>query len=249
MSQFPATLSVPASTISFLMLATICLSPAWPSEQKSNAIPVVRWTDGAAGSSFSRTDDGKYRYDLKDHETEISIAIDSQELEKVRHRPLPIFAIRLDAHYSGQKSLELDTDHIALEFVDHYQVVNSALDPDELGSRIQNDIDNLTDEIAHEVRKHPEKKQEQELLLQTHLKDLTDLVGFISLYCLRPATLDAGNPVMGGWVFFSAKSKWIGRWKSQEEFVLRVPIDNKIFEFPFALPSRKGELILRRREN
>ncbi len=210
---------------------------------------IVRWNKASANSTFSSTADGKYNYVLKDADIEISIAMDSQELEKVHHRPLPLFALRMDVRYTGQKTLPFTTDHIALEFVDHYQVINPALDPDELAMRIQNDIDNLTDETAHQVRKRPGQKEEQEGLLQTHLKDMTDLVGFISLYCLRPATLDSGNPTVGGWVFFSTKSKWIGKWKPQEEFVLQVPVENKIFEFPFALPPRKGDLVLRRRED
>lgn len=199
------------------------------------------------GSTFSRTADGKYVYTLKDDVSEVAIAIDSQELEKVRHRPLPVFSIHLDAHYTGEKSLELTPSLITLEFVNHFQVVNKALDPDELTARIQSDIDNLGDETEHEVRKHPEKGQEKNSLLQAHLKDMTDLVGFISMYSLRPTTLNSGNTTANGWIFFSTKSKWIGKWKPQEGFILRVPLGDKIFEFPFALPPNKGDMILRRR--
>lgn len=236
----------PRATL-LLLLATILIAPVSASTTKSESKSVVRWTEGAHGSAFFRTADGKYVYDLKDGDLEISIAIDSQELEKVRHRPLPVFSVRLDAHYTGQKSLEFGPDHITLEFANHYQVVNSALDPEELGARIQKDIDNLSDETAHKVREHPDKKQEQESLLQAHLKDMTDLLGFISLYGLRGETLNPGNSMTGGWIFFSTKSKWIGKWKAREGFVLRVPVDDKIFEFPFALPPNKGDLILRRR--
>ena len=38
------------------------------------------------------------------------------------------------------------------------------------------------------------------------------------------------------------------RLKKQEEFILRVPLAGKMFEFPFRLPPSEGELILRRRE-
>jgi hypothetical protein len=48
-------------------------------------------------------------------------------------------------------------------------------------------------------------------------------------------------------VYFSASSKWIGGWKKQEEFILRIPVANRIIEFPFALPPSEGDLLLRRR--
>lgn len=231
-----------------LLILLSILGAVAASKQNSPAMPAVRWSEGKPGSTFTSTADGKYLYGLKDGDLEITIAVDSQELEKVHHRPLPVFGLRIEAHYSGQKSLDLTTDHVTLEFVRHYQVVNSSLDPDELSTRIQNDADNLSDEVEHDVRKHPKKKQEQESLLQSHLKDMTDLMGFISLHCLRPVTLDPGNPETVGWVFFSAKNKWIGGWKPQEEFILHVPVKDRIFEFPFTLPPHKGDVVLRRRD-
>ncbi len=246
MFQFTGTFPKFVSCLLLLVLPTILGGSILP-PQKSEGKSVVRWTAGARDSAFSRTSDGKYGYSLKDDDCEIAIAIDSQELEKVRHRPIPIFTIRLDAHYTGQKSIELTPDTMTLEFADHFQVVSKTLDPDELTTRIQNDIDTLGDETEHEVRKHPEKKQEKDSLLQAHLKDMTDLVGFISLHSLRSTTLNPGNPMTGGWIFFNTKSKWIGRWKAQEELVLRVPVAGKIFEFPFGLPPSKGDMILRRR--
>ena len=60
--------------------------------------------------------------------------------------------------------------------------------------------------------------------------------------------LDRANPQVSGWVFFSTDSKWLGKWKAQEEFVLRLPLDGKVFEFPFKLPPEEGELLLRKRE-
>ncbi len=247
MSTFPRTFPKLVSSLLLLVLPALFGGTVSSAEPRSAGNSVVRWTAGVPGSSFSRTADGKYVYSLKDDDFEIAIAIDSQELEKARHRPVPIFAIRLDAHYTGQKSVEMSTDPITLEFVSHFQTVNKTLDPDELANRIQNDIDNLGSETEHEVRKHPEKKEEKDSSLQAHLKDMTDLVGFISLYSLRAATLSPGSSTVGGWILFSTKSKWIGKWKAQEKFVLRVPVEDKIFEFPFALPPSKGDLALRRR--
>ena len=47
---------------------------------------------------------------------------------------------------------------------------------------------------------------------------------------------------------FGTRNRWIGGWKKPEEFVLRVPVAGKIFEFPFTLPPKPGEVILRKRE-
>ena len=33
-----------------------------------------------------------------------------------------------------------------------------------------------------------------------------------------------------------------------KEFILRLPLDGKIFEFPFKLPPKPGEVLLRKRE-
>jgi hypothetical protein len=112
---------------------------------------------------------------------------------------------------------------------------------------LQNGAEALSDEMEHEIRKHPEKKEAQEALLQSHEKDVTELQEFLSAHSLRPAKLDPGNPEVGGWVFFSTRSKWIGDWKKREDFVLRIPFEDRVFEFPFSLPPSQGDLILRRR--
>jgi hypothetical protein len=79
-------------------------------------------------------------------------------------------------------------------------------------------------------------------------KDAAQLLDFVSKNSLRAARLSPANPETNGWVLFSTHSKWISGWKKQEEFILRVPLAGKIFEFPFRLPPKEGELILRRRE-
>jgi len=73
------------------------------------------------------------------------------------------------------------------------------------------------------------------------------LLEFIGKNSLRPMQLNEGNPQRTGWVLFSTDSKWISGWKKQEEFILRVPLDGKIFEFPFTLPPQPGEVMLRKR--
>ncbi len=68
-------------------------------------IPVVRWKEGNPNSSFSLTSDGKYVYGLRSGNVHIVVAFDSQELEKVHHRALPLFTLRTDITYTGQKPL------------------------------------------------------------------------------------------------------------------------------------------------
>jgi hypothetical protein len=64
---------------------------------------------------------------------------------------------------------------------------------------------------------------------------------------LRATQLDASNPETSGWVLFSTKSKWIGDWKKQESLILRVPLNGKVYEFPFTLPPKAGQATLRKR--
>ena len=105
----------------------------------------------------------------------------------------------------------------------------------------------LGEETERTIRKHPEKKNETKATLQARAKNLAEMIEFLSTRSLRPIKLVPEKPETSGWVFFSTKSKWIGDWKKQEEFVLRIPVGNRVVEFPFALPPSRGDLILRRR--
>jgi hypothetical protein len=97
------------------------------------------------------------------------------------------------------------------------------------------------------VKKHPETKEEKEAFLRAYLKDSAELQEFVGKNSLRATQLSPGNPETSGWILFSTQSKWIGEWKKPEEFILRVPFDGKIFEFPFKLPPKPGEVMLRKR--
>jgi hypothetical protein len=120
-------------------------------------------------------------------------------------------------------------------------------DPDSLATKQQSDADALAEETEREIRKHREKKEEKETLLAAGQKDAAEVIEFLNARTLRSTTLNSGHPDAGGWVLFSTKSKWIDDLQKQEEFVLRVPLGNRIVEFPFSLPPSEGDLILRRR--
>jgi hypothetical protein len=218
------------------------------SDKDKPKIPAVRWDEQNPGCTLSRGEDGKLRYGLWSGDVGITLSVDSQELEKVHRRHEPFFAVLLEVHYRGPGPLDFATENISLEFTQHYQVVQTSLDPDAFAEKVQNDADEVDHAAAREVQKHPERKESQEAYVRAFQKDSAELLEFVSKNSLRPTQLGPGNPATSGWVLFSADSKWIGGWKKQENFILRVPIDAKIFEFPFQLPPQPGDLTLRHRE-
>src|SRR5580658_10807439 len=114
-------------TTSGLLLAVLLVSAAQagpPGPDK--AAPTLRWEEGQPGCTFSRDDDGKYRYGFWTADFGIVLAVDSQELEKAQGREQPIFALQLTVHYRGKNSLDVIPDKISLEFVKHYHDVHGA---------------------------------------------------------------------------------------------------------------------------
>ncbi|GAC1434733.1 MAG: hypothetical protein NVS1B11_04140 [Terriglobales bacterium] len=158
-----------------------------------------------------------------------------------------MIGVRLNVQYRGDKSLDFSTHNITLEFVDHSHVVQSSLDPNGLTTHLQNNMDAMNVEVEHQVQRHPQTKDQQESLLQTHLKETTEMIEFLNGSSLNSGTLGPGKRELSGWVFFSTKNKWIGGWKQQEHFRLSIPLEERILEFPFILPPNQSDLILRRR--
>ena len=210
--------------------------------------PALRWTADAPNCTFRDGDDGRTYYGIASGDFEVTLAVDRQELEKIPHRAHPMLGVFVTLQYKGHDQFEVQQNRFTLEFSKHFQVVQSSLDPDYLLKSLQDNVDDLTDEIErHQVKKHPEKKDAMETELQSRLKDYTEMMDFISTRGLRPMTLDGSNSSASGWVFFSIKNKFIGPWRRPEQFVLRLPVENVIVEFPFALPPEPGKLILRHR--
>jgi hypothetical protein len=214
--------------------------------------PISRWEEGQPGCTFSRDDDGKYRYGLWSADVGIVLAVDSQELEKARRRAQPIFGVLLTVHYRGNHSLDVSSRKITLEFVKHDHDVHDhdvhvAFDPDDLLRKQRHDAATLGEETEREIRKHPEKKEEKTTWLAARQKDAAEMVDFLNTRSLRTASLDPGHAEISGWVLFSSQSRGIDEFEKQEEFVLRVPLEDRVMEFPFSLPTRGGDLILRRR--
>jgi hypothetical protein len=209
--------------------------------------PVVRWDEQQPGCTFSADDDGKYRYGMWSGDAGVTLAVDARELQVISHRRWPILGVFLTIRYRGASSLDTSTDAITLQFMNHFKIVQTSLDPDDYTQKIQADADAFDDETRRELKKHPEKKEVYETRLQEYQKSANEMIEFLSTKSQRPAHLDRANPEVSGWVFFNTKSKWLGSWKTQEDFIFRFPLDGKIFEFPFKLPPKKGELLLQKR--
>jgi hypothetical protein len=211
-------------------------------------VSTLRWTEGAPNCTVQARDDGHVYYALWSGDFEVTLSVDRQELEKIPHRAIPMLGVLVTLQYKGKQQLEVQQNRFTLEFLKHFQVVQSSLDPDGMLKRLQENITDLTDEVErHQIPKHPDQKEKKEAELQARLKDYTEMMDFISTRALRPGSLDSSNSSVSGWVFFSTRNKWIGGWRKPEQFVLRLPVENAIVEFPFDLPPRQGKVELRRR--
>jgi len=231
-----------------LVVTSLLPGSGWANNKDKKKLPAVRWVEGNPGCTFTRGEDGKYRYGSWYDDVGVVMAVDSQELEKVHRRRELFFAVYVTVRYRGQTSLDLTTDEISLQFMKHFQVMQTALDPDDFSDKVQNDTDTLNDQSARQVEKHPDQREQKEAYVRAILRDSAELQEFVGKNSLRATRLGPANPETSGWVLFSTESKWIGKWKKQEDFVLRVPLAGKMFEFPFRLPPKPGETILRKRE-
>lgn len=230
----------------FFLVALACIG-ARPAVAKAKKPPTLRWARGAPGCSFSHSPDGNYYYSLTTVNYDVVMRVDSQELSKVHHRNEPFFSVLMSVHYHGRGVLPVEPSKASLEFVRHHNVIQSSLEPDSFALRTQEDAEQLEFDIEREIKKHPEKKEERERYLQTYKKEITDLQDFISRRTLSEVELTAATADATGWILFSTRSKWIGEWKTPEAFILRLPLDQFVIEFPFALPPDQDDLELRRR--
>jgi hypothetical protein len=208
---------------------------------------IIRWNEGSPGCTFSRDDDGKYRYGMWTEDLGVTLAIDSQELQRSTKRLDPFLAILLSFHYRGTGSNDVRAHGIKLEFVSHHHVEHRAVAPESFAAEYKNLVDSAAEQNEREIKNHPEKKEQQDAVMRAAAVELAQVQEFLMAHSLHPAKLDPGNRELSGWIFFRARDKWIGKWKAQEEFVLQVPAGSQIFEFPFKLPPEPGDLILRKR--
>jgi hypothetical protein len=236
-----------STAITFLSLLAPQAFAAGGGKSKNGPL-VVRWDENSPGCTFSRTDDGKYQYGLWSGDIGVVLSVDAREVQIIRHRIEPIFGVFLSVRYRGSEGMDLTTDTITLQFVKHFKVVQPALDADDYIEKIQADADALDEQTRRAVEKHPEQKAAREARLQEYQKSVSELIEFMGKNNLRETHLDRANAQTSGWVFYNTANKWLGGWKAQEEFVLNFPLNGTVFEFPFKLPPKAGELLLRKRE-
>jgi hypothetical protein len=212
---------------------------------KKAELPTVRWTDGAAGCTFERGSDGRYRWTMSDKDLDVTLLVDSQELTKSRRRFYHVFGLYVSVTFKGSGKFEFPAD-LRLDFVRHHSIVEGYYDPTELQNRLQNDLDTEVFETERQIKKNPAIKEEKTALLQQYQKEGAEFIEFLTSQYLAPATLSPGNQEAHGWVFFPTSNKWIGPWKQHEDFILDVWMKDKIWQFPFSLPPSGEDILLRK---
>jgi hypothetical protein len=232
------------SLLALLFAIAFCLPPA---HAEKKMLPAVRWTKGSSACEFHRDDDGRYRWRMTSDDLDLTLLIDSQELSKSRRRFYHVFGVYISVNYTGQGKFEFPAD-LQLIFLRHHNVTEGYMEPTEFQNKLQNDIDTVIFDTERQIKKHPEQAEEKNKLLREYQKEASEFIEFLSTQSLEPMTLTPGNPEVHGWVFFDTSNKWIGPWKPREDFLLRVWMKDKVWEFPFSLPPTEGDVILRKRE-
>ena len=138
------------------MVLWVAFLPTLGHARKKSDLPIVRWTSGAAGCSFERTDDGRLRWTMSDKNLDVTLLVDSQELAKSRHRFYRVFGVYSSVTYKGPGNFEFPAD-LRMSFMRHHEVVEGFLDPTELSQRLQNDIDTKVFETEKQIKKNPER--------------------------------------------------------------------------------------------
>ena len=231
-----------------LVLALLIGSTAFTiAAEKPLAPSKLRWSATLPGATTSTTPDGKYVYALRSGDKNISVTIDSQEPEKSRRRHASLFSAHILVRNLGQRYWKASFVGVTLEFVKHFHVLQPALDPADLSQQLQASADELDRQTALEKSDSTTKRPVNEAYRRAYQKETSELIEFVSRNSLQETVLDAGNPQAEGWVYFSTRSKWLSKWKPQETFILRLPLDGVVYEFPFSLPPKPGEATLRQR--
>jgi hypothetical protein len=212
---------------------------------KSKSLPMVRWVAGAPGCTFERGEDGRYRWTMSDKDLDVTLLVDSQELTKSRHRFYHVLSFYASVNYKGQGSFEFPAD-LRLDFVRHHGVTEGYLDPVELQTNLQNDLDSMVFKTERDIKKNPSTTEEKTARLREFEKEGAEFIEFLTTQYLEPVTLNPGNPEAHGWVFFGTKNKWIGPFKQREDFIFSIWMKDKVWQFPFSLPPIEGDLILRK---
>ncbi len=233
-------------SLPILLLCLLSLNPL--AAFGKNRTATVRWTAGQACCEFHRDPNGNYRWRMNGDDLDVTLLMDSQVLPESLHRFYHVVALYMSFTYTGSGKLEFPAD-LRLEFERHHKVIVSAMDPDDLAIKLQNDIDTMVFDTERAVKKDPAKKEEKEARAREFQKEASEFIDFVSTKGLQPAILTPGNNEVHGWAFFRTdKNKWIGPWNPHEDFILRVWLKDRVLEFPFSLPPPEEDFSLRKRD-
>ena len=206
---------------------------SWAKDQKNDRI--IRWNEAKPECTVSAAD-GMHRYSIEYETLKLTLAVDDNELKKSTRTAEHVFSVLVTANNRGKEAIKIVPPNMKLELVSHRRALMRAQYPDELSHRLQDDSDELIYQSEKTLKKHPEEKDTVEYRLKAHEELVSEWQAFLSTQSLRETNIDAGRPEVTGWVFFKTNTKWLGNWKDEEEFVLRIPVAKRVFEFPFRLP-------------
>jgi hypothetical protein len=90
----------------------------------------------------------------------ITLLVDSQELPRAATASITFSARIVSVTYTGQDKFEFPAD-VRIDFVRHHDVLEAYMDPTELSSKLQNDIDTKIFETERQIKKNPKLTEEK----------------------------------------------------------------------------------------
>ena len=230
------------------VLAIFFLAASLAASAKTTKTPsnVVRWDESNPECSASASD-GMHRYSTSYETLKVTLAVYDNELQRSNRTAEHVFSVLVTINNRGTEPVHVSPHDIALELVEHHHTVMRGQYPDELARHMQDSSDELVYQSEKKLKKHPDEKDRVEYRLKAHEQLVARWQQFLSTEALRDSKIDSGRPEVTGWVFFSTRTKWLGSWKDKEDFVVRIPVGKRVFEFPLTLPQASMP-VLRTRE-
>src|SRR5262245_26910176 len=97
-----------------VLLPILLVVVTWGTSDRKDKVSAasIRWAEGQPGCTFTAGDDGKYRYSLWTDDFGITLAVDSQELQRTRRRLDPFLGFFLTIRYRGSSELHVHPDKV-----------------------------------------------------------------------------------------------------------------------------------------
>jgi hypothetical protein len=231
-----------------LVLVCLLLCLGVSASDKTTSPKTVRWAEGLQGCSFSASRDGKYHYQLNSDDLDVTLSVDAQELQLTGRRLGHFLGVFVEARYKGVGNMVFGPDTATIEYVNHYRVTKEAFDPETFAQWLESGAEDVSDEMGRQIEKHPDRAEKREPVARAYQKDVAELLEFVNTRTMKSATLSPAAPSNAGWMLFSTKNRWIGKWKKREELVFRIQLADRILEFPFTLPPKEAAVTLKERD-